>query len=174
MKTIKFILFMTSIISLISIVVPMVMGQPIVLDFANESINSDTQIHVKGDVIQPLKKFNFNEGNWSAYLIIGRNDKDELPKEMPSGLRFKTEDKVLLKEIQQWKFIYTEGDIATVESEFILYQNGKQVFKSGIVLNKENQGFQSKQYGWLQVSPNGTLTKQCKQFKKVNWPILFR
>jgi hypothetical protein len=94
---------------------------------------------------------------------------------MPKGQRLKTNDIALLKQMQkEWRFIYTEGDVATVESEIILCHNGKQVFRSGIVLSKARQGLQNRQYGWLEASPNGILTDQCKKFEKIYFPVFIK
>jgi len=169
------ILIMISRILFLIFVVSMIQCSPLVLDFSVEQIKLDTITYRKGDVVKPFEAFNFDEGQWIAYLFISHSDQQDLSKEMPQGRKFKTTDRILLKEMQEnWKFIYTDGDVATLESELILYHNGKLVFRSGILLNEKRQGLQNRQYGWLEATPRCILSRYCKKLKKVRWPIILK
>lgn len=150
----------------------MFMGYPMLLDFSTDEKLVRTEDYSMGDTISPFKHFDFSKGDWKAYILIHKNDSNFLPSEMGEGV-LKTTDKHLLQCMKHtWKFIYTGGDVATVQSEIILCQNGILVFRSGIVLDSVRQGMQSIQYGWLEVTPRRGLTAVCKEFKKVYSPLI--
>ena len=65
-----------------------------------------------------------------------------------------------------------QGDIATVESSIIICNNGKIVFSSGIVLDENAQGLQSRDFGWIEASQPNMLVNQCRQFKRIYSPII--
>src|SRR5574344_219617 len=72
----------------------------------------------KGDIINPLKSFDFNTGNWAVYLTISRSDFESLPATIRKARCLRTKDMKTLKQMQsEWNFVYTGGDVATVESE---------------------------------------------------------
>jgi hypothetical protein len=94
----------------------------------------------------------------------------DLAKEMPAGRRFRTLDTALLKEMQRsWVFIYTAGDVATVESRLMLYKDGKIMFSTGIVLDEQGQGLQSPDFGWLEPLKEVRLSRQCSRFRRVGF-----
>lgn len=145
-------------------------GYPLVIDFSNE-IPFTPNDYKNGDTISPLKKFDFDNGEWTAYIFINSNDMTDISKELPKGCRYKTNDLLLLKQMQrEWRFIYTGGDVATVTSSILLLKDGKKVFDSGIMLTKSIQGLQSRQFGWLAGS--NVLLNTCSKFNTVNFPII--
>ncbi len=128
----------------------------------------------KGDIINPLKSFDFNTGNWAVYLTISRSDFESLPATIRKARCLRTKDMKTLKQMQsEWNFVYTGGDVATVESEIYFFNNDKLVFKSGIVLNKETIGLQNREYGYLEPQDSTLIIKSFKEFKKVYLPIIF-
>lgn len=128
----------------------------------------------KGDIINHLKSFDFNTGNWVAYLVISRSDFESLPATIRKARCLKIKDIKVLKQMQSdWNFVYTGGDMATVESEIYFFNNGKLVLKSGIVLNKETIGLQNRDYGYLEPKDSTLIIKSFKEFKKVYLPIIF-
>lgn len=147
-------------------------GYPLIINISKSKVQYYPNVK-KGDIIKPLDKFDFNKGEWVAYLFISKNDKNKYVNELFNGSKFKTNDIELLKQMQKhWKFIYTEGDIATVESSIIICNNGKTVFSSSIVLDENAQGLQSRDFGWIEASVPNMLVDQCRQFKRVYSPII--
>jgi hypothetical protein len=148
-------------------------GYPIVIDISNDRTSpSENGMYKIGDTVNPFAKFNFDKGKWIAYLIISKNDKRDLQDGVWVG-KFKTDDKMLLKQMQNnLRFIYYGGDMATVESKMILYNDGNRFFESGIVLDKSMQGLQQKNWGWLQVNSQNNLAYYCKRFQRIYSPII--
>jgi hypothetical protein len=40
------------------------------------------------------------------------------------------------------------------------------------VLDKNNQGLQNSNYGWMQPADGAAFVNVCKGFKKVYWPVV--
>jgi hypothetical protein len=128
----------------------------------------------KGDIVNPLKSFDFDKGNWVAYLVISRNDFENLHPAIKKAKCLKIKDGKLLKQMQdKWYFVYTGGDVATVESAIYFFKDGKLVFKSCITLDKELIGLQNRDYGWLDPKNSAAIIESCKSFKKLYLPIIF-
>lgn len=144
----------------------------IYLSTSEVSINSKN--FQKGDTIQVLENYNFDNGDWRAYILIEPEDSDNFSKELPKGRILKTTDKELLKRMQKdWKFIYIGGDFATVQSRLIIYKDDNIVFQSNIVLEEQLDALQSGYFGALFPTNKGDIIKYCKQFKRVYSPIVF-
>jgi hypothetical protein len=127
----------------------------------------------KGDTVNVFEKLDFDKGKWCAYLVLSRSDFPDLNKLIPRRNCFKLEDINLMKQMKkEWRFIYTGGDLATVESFIIFYNDGKAVFESGIVLDQDLEGLQSSSFGWSEPVSKNLLTKYCMKFKNVYWPVL--
>ena len=168
MRAKKYILIILAIVLFIYFIIIQLWGYPLVFDFSNKIDFSEMKLQ-KGDVVKPFEKFDFDKGSWVAYLLLN-NSEINLSSEMPKGKCFKTTDIKVLKQMQnEWIFSYSGGDVATIESSIILYNNGKKVFESGIAIDENLQGLQSHQFGWLKGL---NLIKNCKLFEKVNFPIL--
>jgi hypothetical protein len=124
----------------------------------------------KGDTVRVLNSFDFTKGGFKAILVI--KERYDLSAYIPKGKILITHDINVLEQMQKkWIFIYTETDLATVENEFILYQNNEIVFKSGIVLDENIQGLQNSKLGWI-ISIND-LSVYCGKFKRVYLPLIF-
>jgi hypothetical protein len=168
MKTKKIKLITLAVMLFVYFIVIQLWGYPLVFDFSKKINFAEIKLQ-KGDTIKPFEKFNFDKGSWVAYLFLN-NDNTNLSSEMPKGKCFKTTNINVLKQMQdEWKFLYSGGDVATIESSIILYNNGKKVFESGILIDENSQGLQSRQFGWLEGL---NLIKTCKQFEKIYSPIL--
>lgn len=127
----------------------------------------------KGDIFNPLKNYDFGKGRWTAYLIISRTDFSDLPPALKKGRYLKTTDIELLRQIRDvWKFVYTGGDVGTVESVIYFINDDKIVFQSGIVVDKERVGLQDKTYGWLEASDGLAIVECLQRFKKIDFPIV--
>jgi len=156
----------------IGVVLSIITGYPLVINLAKQKTDGSKNL-VKGAVINPMNKFNFDSGEWVAYLFISSSDRDGLPDALPKARSLKTNDLTLLKDIRDnWNFIYSGGDMATVESQFILCRNGVEMFESGIVLDGNPQGLQNAEYGWLAASPKTNLTKYIVKFKRNYSPLV--
>lgn len=155
-----------TIVILISVIHPI----PIYLsdgDDIHQSID-----YQKGDTVKVLGDSNFNEGDWEAYIVLVWGDNNRLHKEIPKGIMYRTDDIELLKQMQRdWRFEYTGGDIATVQNQFILYQDGKIIVHTGIVIDDNFTAFQG-WFGALYPNNKNDIIKYCKQFKRVYSPIV--
>lgn len=172
MKHKKYLLIIASLILVCYSLSIIIFGYPLIINISKSKVQYYPNVK-KGDIIKPLDKFDFNKEEWVAYLFISKNDKNKYVNELFNSSKFKTNDIELLKQMQKrWKFIYTEGDIATVESSLIICNNGKTVFSSGIVLDENAQGLQSRDFGWIEASVPNMLVNQCRQFKRVYSPII--
>ena len=128
----------------------------------------------KGDLVAPLKDFDFSQGQWKAVLIIDPNDFNRLDKKIPKARCLMTNDVNVLKEMQQtWHFVVEGGDLATVTSSILFVRDGKLVFESGIVLEDGNEGLQSPDFGWVVPTQKDALLDSCKKFKGVHSPVVF-
>lgn len=171
MNRIKLILTLIILFIALSILIIFI-NRPIIIHISNSSTLRNKEYKL-GDTINPFKNFDFNNGEWEIYLFISSNDKNSISKDIPLGKCLVTTNKELMNEIKyNWNFIYTNADIATVESEIVFSQNGKEVFRSGIVLDSLNQGLQNRQYGWLEATPKDILSKYIKQFNRTYKPII--
>lgn len=128
----------------------------------------------KGDIINPLSSLDFNADNWVVYLVISRNDFESLPNTIRKTKCLKAKDIKAFKQMQaEWNFVYTGGDMATIESKIYFFRNGKLVLKSGIVFNEEIIGLQNRDYGYLEAKDSALIIESFKAFKKVYLPIIF-
>lgn len=135
-----------------------------------EPINKGYQI---GDTIQPFKDFDFTKDNWKVYLVLSRESYFNLHDSINKVICLKTSDRYLLEKMKtSWKFIYQEADVATVTNSIFLLRNGKIVFSSGIIIDKNTEGLQSREFGWIKPIESNALSESCKQFKRVYFPII--
>lgn len=149
------------------------MGKTLVFNISDytPSIEKDLTI---GDTINPLSQFNFSEGDWKAYIVISGNDYNDLHPEVTKATCLKTTDYKILNEMKaNWSFIFKNADLATCTSSFYLFQNGKLMFESGIVLTKETQGLQNRQFGWIKPIERNGMIKALSKFNRVYWPVVF-
>jgi len=128
----------------------------------------------KRDTINPLKHMDFNNGNWTVYLVMNQNDKKNLNLQSIKSNCVWTNNIDLLNQMKDtWRFTYSGGDIATAESAIYFFNNGKLRFKSGIVFDNGREGLQSNEYGWLEAINKNELSHLCNKFKQTYWPIKF-
>jgi hypothetical protein len=158
---------------------------PIVLDFSYDT-RSNGPSYNEGDTVTISSLYDgfvLDDGKWTAYLILSRSDLNDLASEMPNGTVFKSTDKKLLRQlVTQPKFIYTGGDLATVQSQLLIFNErevepvtGKHnvlVYSTGIVLDNSGQGLQDRWSGWVGAVDQNALSKYCKEFNRIYWPIV--
>lgn len=126
-----------------------------------------------GTTVKVLSDFDFDKGNWAAYLFIKNENWQGLPPSIIKRNCLKTTDRLLLKHMQNnWVFKVSDGDMATVSSSFYLVHNGKIVYQSAIMLDAAHQGLQNKQYGWMEPVNPTILVSTCSKFRPVYWPIV--
>lgn len=170
----KYKIIMSIVITTLSIflITTLFMGYPIVFDFS-DSIDYHGTSYKKGDTIMPLNKFNFDEGDWIAYLFVNNNDNYLLPHELSNYSKFYSSDRMLLKKMQkEWIFNFSDGDMATIESSIIICNNGKKVFESSIALDSRLQGLQNSNYGWIVALDTNMLLNTVKHFRRAIFPII--
>ena len=138
----------------------------------NESYSTKKE-YEKGDVITVLDSCNFNEGNWVVYLIVNKEDSDNIDVRIPKGKILKTEDVELLKSMKNnWLFKYTGGDLATVQSQIRFYKDDVLMFSSNIVLDKEFKALQNSDFGAVYPIEENIIIKYCMRFERVFLPFV--
>lgn len=140
----------------------------------NDKLNTVLPKVKPGESLQLFSNCDFSKGDWTAYIVIAPEDFDELNPNVGKRVCWKTNDKSLLRQMKKdWVFKYRENDdMATVNSSFYLVRDGLVVFESGIVLDKNNQGLQNSNYGWMQPVDGAAFVNICAGFKKVYWPVV--
>ncbi len=155
---------------IISFLITSISGKSVIFD-SNEKTGKENIECINGN-INPFKGFNFDsDDNWKLYIVFKGNDLDELSEGIKKANYLYTSDKEHLKNIKnRWDFKCTEGDMATVESRIVLLKNGNNVFQSGIVVNDNRSGLQSKNFGWVE---SNIILEDLKFFKRSYSPIIF-
>jgi hypothetical protein len=68
-----------------------------------------------GQIVNPIRDFNFSDGEWTAYVIFSNDDRSMLPAGIINSTVIRCSDRFILKELQdQVEFEYLDADIATV------------------------------------------------------------
>ncbi|QTE35703.1 hypothetical protein J3L18_21480 [Mucilaginibacter gossypii] len=127
-----------------------------------------------GERLQLFSNCDFSKDDWTAYIVIAPEDFDGLNPLMGKRICWKTNSRTLLAQMKKnWVFKYRENDdMATVNSSFYLIRDGHMVFESGIVLDKNNQGLQNLNYGWMQPVDGTAFVNVCRGFEKIYWPVV--
>ena len=128
----------------------------------------------RGQIVNPLSDFDFGNGKWTVYLEISPSDFRNLNPLVTKATCLKTSDIQLLREMKKnWNFRYSGGDVATVNSTIYFVKNGRLVFESGIVIDKNMEGLQGEEYGWLEPIGKKALSKSASRFNRVYLPVIF-
>lgn len=168
---IKLLIICTVVSLLLGWVFSLYFGYTIVI--ATNLLNTKSVQHNKGDIINIFDEFDLNKGKWSVYLNLSLSDLKKLKGVLPERTCLKLTDvEVLRKMKDDWKMVYTGGDMATVESSIFIIRDGDIVFNSGIMFNKNTEGLQSPVYGWIEPIEKDIIKKYCKKFKPVFWPVV--
>ncbi len=123
-------------------------GYPIVFQ-----ISKAAQLSHRYDssVFNPLGRHKLEEGDWSVYLVIDKSDFEKLTPELKRYKVLKISSVDVLKQMQNtWYFKPTGGDVATVGSSMVVVHDDEVVFKTGVVLDQNMIGFQSRDFGWAE------------------------
>lgn len=135
-----------------------------------------SQVHpgmIKAQIVSPLQRLDFGKGKWVAYLVILPEDYGDLNPAFKKISCFKSEDVELFDRMKKnWEFTYTSGDVATVSSAIYFVKDGNIEFESGIVIDKNREGLQGEECGWLEPVEQHVLTDHLRHFKRFYWPVL--
>nr|WP_294940648.1 hypothetical protein [uncultured Mucilaginibacter sp.] len=150
-----------------------IMGYTLVIPLSANKTGKTASTLKAGQQLNPFAGFDFTKDDWQAYIVISPSDLSDLHPSIPHHACLKTVDReVLIRMQKEWNFKATGGDMATVQSIFYLVKDDKVIFESGIVLDKQRQGLQSQEYGWMEPVSAAGIINTCKQFKTVYWPIV--
>lgn len=137
-----------------------------------KNVQSELSIDKRGSV-NPLNDFNFKEGDWEAYFIVSLSDFKELPPSFSNSNCFKTKDVEVLESMKaNWVFQHHGGDMSTVESKLMIFNEGKLVYETGVVVSEASEGLQSKKYGWLDGTEGEKISTSLLKFSKVQMPVI--
>ncbi len=126
-----------------------------------------------GQTVNPLKDFNFNDGKWTAFVIFTNDDRPHLPASIKNCTVIRCEDTSILTEIQDsLEFDYSGGDMTTVASRILLFKNDRLMFDSGLVVEPDMEGFQSRDFGWIENKNPGALARILSKFQRVWSPLV--
>ena len=163
MKKIIFLLLLLGIVTLF-------IYHPIVIDLT-EDIHYNQPPYSFDESINPIAQYNFGK-NSKVYIHLEQTDKILVPNEIENASVLICEDENILKEFQkQFIFKPTRGDIATVESWIYVYQKGKLIFKSAIILDKNSIGLQNREMGCAEIEKREEFIKAISRFERSYFPI---
>lgn len=139
--------------------------------FVEENFTTrDTPLH---DENKPFQQFDFMQGGYTAYVVIGFSDQTNLWPGFPHTRVLKSSDTQVLNQLRSCEFSNTGNDSLTIESHLYILKNDSLVYKSGVVLDTEYEGIQYESMGWSESKRKGQLAKIISQFKKELSPIVF-
>lgn len=143
---------------------------PVIIRKTETRSSENKNFVVKNNHIKILTNLSFDSNDkFKAVLII--NERENVSDELPFGHVFRCSEKKIIKELNEIDFIYTGADIATVENELIIYRNDEVIFRSGIIIDKNAEGLQNSDFGWV-TTKNGDLTKVLDKFDRNFAPVV--
>ena len=136
----------------------------------NIVVNKIPKLHLeKGVKINLFNSFNFDEGDYSLYVIFTPEDSQYLGV---SKVLY-TDDKDILKKAQSVLLTeYTGGDVATCDSYLYLMKEDTPVLKMGLSIHNNIGGLQSSEYGWIEFVDFNGVYNLLHQLSSVYTPIL--
>lgn len=147
-------------------------GYPLVIR-SGEVIQRDAH-HQDSAVVNPLAGANLDQGEWTVYLILDRDDFADLTPALEPYKVWKLNAVSVLEQMQHdWNFIPTGGDMATVTSELIVVHDGNVVFEAGIILDQKVIGLQGQVFGWAEGTDQAKMIAILKAFREVRYPFVF-
>ena len=128
----------------------------------------------QGDRVNPFAQFDFENGKWAAFVVLTWDDRRRLPKGIPNASVLTTTQPAVLSLLKSHlQFTAIGGDVATVTSQLLLFHNGNPVFETGIAIDPSGGGLQSRDFGWLDVTGQGSLQTVLSRFDRVWYPIVW-
>jgi hypothetical protein len=167
----KKIIFLFILVIFVPVAIFVLMGHSVVV-FRQEAPARDYEFKT-GQKVNPLADFNFDEGSWTAFVVFSNDDRPHLPASIENSTVIHCDDKVVMKELQdQLEFHYTDGDMTTVASRILIFKNDRLMFDSGLVVESDMEGFQSRDFGWIENNNPGSLAKILSKFQRVWSPLV--
>ena len=157
-------------ITIIVVIVLYCFYSPIVIKLKEE--NATKSSLVKDEVFSLKKLFKEDHKNYKAYIILIDDDFEDLSPKIKKAKVLISTDQIVIDELLTCKFKYTDSDVATVDSRIYIYDDGKLLFESGIVLDKNSQGLQNQEMGWVKPINENQFIAVCSKFKRYNFPLL--
>lgn len=116
-------------------------------------------------VFNPIENLDLNKKT-VVYLIFSQDDLNSLPKKMGRSKVLFCSDKTILTKLKSvFYFSKLKGDMATCDSQIIIYNDGNKIFQSGILISKNLLGLQNKVTGWSESCHRYVLTDLFSNFK---------
>jgi hypothetical protein len=132
--------------------------------------NDKTQIlhFEKSDTKQfnPLENVDLSFGKNKVVLLFSFDDITELPNNVCRKKVLVCSDNEILQQLKNnFTFEISGGDMATIESEIIVFKDNKLVLKTNFVLDKNLIGIQNKKTGLAKATNKEELYKLFEKFK---------
>jgi len=155
-----------------------IQGHALVFDLTdhdNFSYKKNGRQVSKGDTLNIFKEFDFENGHWKVYVLLDRDDMSDINLEMDRWYSYCQTDVSILKEMQsQWRFVFTGEDLATVTNQLLLIKDGKLMFRSAIVVDKNSMGLQNEKFGWIESIDSNKMAETLKKFRRDYFPVILR
>ena len=151
----------------------MCFNAPFFIDLSKEKNNMTIKdkLSTKRTVLSSL--FNAKASSkLSVYIIWDSYDVKNLPKEIPRHKILYTKNNYLIKRLLQVPFLYTGGDMSTLNSRLVIIQDGYKLYESRIILSREDVGLQNNITGWIVPEKKNDLISIISKFNKYKYPFL--
>ena len=143
----KFIAYLIITVFLILSIWISIGGFPVIVtrnDFRNLQNNTTDAI-----VINPIIEYDLSKGSMEIVLVMSADDIVELPIGMSKRRVLYCDDQKTIKKLQRlFSFEKSGGDMATVESELLVFYNDTMVYSTNIVLEENHVGIQNEDIGY--------------------------
>lgn len=141
-------------------------------NFTDMMINDENNIISKGDTISLLTNLTKNE-NLKIFIELSNEDLLELPDNIPKSKVIYCDDERTTKDLlSNFKFTYTDGDMATCESTIYILVKDSLAYKANIVISNNITGIQDSSLGWLEPVNMKMFNKILMKFKSTLKPII--
>lgn len=138
-------------------------------DFRNLQNNTTDPI-----VINPIIEYDLSKGSMEIVLIMSADDIVDLPIGMSKRRVLYCDDKKTMKKLQHlFSFEKLGGDMATVESELLVFYNDTMVYSTNIVLEDNHIGIQNEDFGYGRAINPTELKDIFVKFKPYRKMVLF-
>lgn len=164
---IKRIIFFLLILIVLFFGVYFIFGLPLIIeDSNNKTIGFN---HIDKDSFNPLEQVDFSSDNIVMYLLFSKEDIKELPSTMNKQKLLKCSDKSILKDLKNnFYFTKSNGDMATCESEILVYKNDVLILSTRFAFTDKILGIQNNKVGWANAVNRDKLGNILLKFNSVN------
>jgi len=144
-------------------------GFPVIIT-RDDCLNSQNNT-IDSIITNPIMEYDLSKGNMEMVLIMSADDIDDLPMEMPKRRVLYCNDQKIMKNLQHaFSFEESGGDMATVESELLVFYNDTIVYSTNIVLEEKNIAIQNESIGYGRaINPTGLkdIFVKFKPYRKI-------